>query len=140
MSRRIVPVTISEYLEILELAQEIHKEKDEPIPSFQASKSNELDSCLKTPFTSYMGVLLYKGFIRKASMLFYLLCRNHVLVNGNKRLACLCLSWFCYKNHHNLEIPQDEFYNLAKETVLASEDDKAKTLKKIEKAILKYLQ
>lgn len=72
-------------------------------------------------------------------MLFYLFARNHILVNGNKRLACLCLSFFCFKQGHQLLIPDDIFYKLAKDTVLADEVNKKKTIRMIEKVIRKYL-
>ncbi|HTB51500.1 MAG TPA: Fic family protein [Ferruginibacter sp.] len=136
---RIRPVTVDEYLQIIEIAKEIHAQKAEPIPSFHNSKKHELESCLQTPFTGFGGKLFYKGFIHKASMLFYLLARNHVMANGNKRLACLCLSYFCFINNRFLVIPENVFYDLAKETVLASEEDKDTTILKIEKTVLKYI-
>ncbi len=139
MNRRIKPLTVFEYLQLLDYAKNKHVERDEPIPSFQQSKINELESCLQTPFQGFGGVLFYKGFIKKACMLFYLLSRNHVLTNGNKRLACLCLSYFCYRNGYILFIPEFIFYRLAKETVLADENNKEKTIKAIEKTIKQYL-
>ncbi|QQG42451.1 MAG: Fic family protein [Candidatus Giovannonibacteria bacterium] len=44
-----------------------------------------LESCLATPFHSFGGKSAYKGLIGKASMLFYLLVKNHPFQNGNKR-------------------------------------------------------
>src|ERR1044071_4851799 len=121
MSRRISPLTVTEFLVVLEFAKKIHAEKEEPIPSFHESKINELESCLQTPFQSFGGISLYKGLVNKASMLFYLLARNHVLSNGNKRMACLCMSFFCFKNGYHLLIPEQVLYHLAKYTVMAKE-------------------
>lgn len=116
----------------------MHKSREEPIPQFQNSKLPELESCLCTPFQGFQGFLFYRGLVHKASMLFYLLARNHVLSNGNKRLACLCTSFFCHLNGYDIFIPEVEFYNLAKEVVVANENDKEKTIKKIEKVINRY--
>lgn len=72
-------------------------------------------------------------------MLFYLFARNHVLANGNKRMAIQCLSYFCFKNGYELNIPEEEFYELAESTLLAKEEDKDATLKKIRKTVQRYL-
>lgn len=137
---KLVPLTVDQFLSLVVFAQEIHKQKDEPIPSFHHSKINELESCLKTPFGGFGGRLFYKGLIPKASMLFYLLARNHVMGNGNKRLACLSLSFFCFINNKHLFLPDNIFYDLAKYAVLAKEDDKDETIRKIEKTIRKYIK
>ena len=51
----------------------------------------------------------------------------------------MCLYYFCYKNGYQLRIPDDEFYKLAKETVMASEINKDITLKKVRITIQKFL-
>lgn len=137
MSRCINSITVEEFIELVKMAQEIHIEKLEPIPNFQETKLNELESSLNTPFMGFNGILFYPGFLKKAAILFYLLARNHVLGNGNKRTACLCLDYFCFKNKRQLTLSEDSLYQLAKFTVIAKEEDQNKTLYYIETLLRK---
>ena len=129
---RIKKLDVKTFLDLINLAQLIHTEKKEPIPAFSNSKIGELESCLDTPFMGYGGKLFYKGLIKKASILFYFLARNHVMSNGNKRLACLSLSYFCFINGKWLNATEPNLYKLTLNTVIAAEDDKDKTIRSIE--------
>ncbi len=106
-------ITLPEFIWLVENAQMTHYAKKEPIPLLLPTNYDRADSCLKTPFQTFGGRHLYQGFMRKAAVLFYLLNKNHVLSNGNKRMACLTLGYFCYINGKTLTIPSDRFYLLA---------------------------
>jgi len=58
---------------------------DEPIPSFGSRYPNILESCLAVPFQTFNRKNLYRGLVKKAAILFYLLIKNHPFQNGNKR-------------------------------------------------------
>jgi prophage maintenance system killer protein len=73
---------------LVNYAQERHSNKSEPIPKF-GSNTERLESCLNTPFQRFGGKYLYAGVLNKAAILFYLINKNHPLVNGNKRMACI---------------------------------------------------
>jgi len=62
------------------LAQEILS-FDEPIPDFSTRFPNILESCLATPFQSFFQKSLYPTLISKASILFYLMIKNHPFQN-----------------------------------------------------------
>ena len=105
---------------------------NEPIPDFSTRFPNILESCLAAPFQSFARKSLYSGFISKASMLFYLMIKNHPFQNGNKRIAMTTLFVFLYKNRKWLKVDTQELYNFTvwiaqspprvnKETVLAIE-------------------
>ena len=47
-----------------------------------------LESALKSPFQSYGGEELYPGIQAKAARLCYGLVKNHVMIDGNKRIGC----------------------------------------------------
>ncbi len=79
------------------LAQEILS-FNEPIPDFSTRFPNILESCLAVPFQRFTGKSLYPNLISKASILFYLLIKNHPFQNGNKRIAMTTLFYFLYKN------------------------------------------
>jgi death-on-curing family protein len=81
--------------------------------------------------------VLYLGFIKKSAILFYLLIKNHYLENGNKRMACFTLSFFCEINGYDFDIDEISYYNLSKS--VASSTDKNEALLLIEKELKKYL-
>lgn len=106
---------------------------NEPIPDFAARFPNILESCLATPFQSFSGKSLYSGLLSKASILFYLLIKNHPFHNGNKRIAIATLFYFLYKNKKWMEVDTQELYNF---TVWVSQSPpkvNRETVKAIEK-------
>ena len=86
---------------------------DEPIPNFSTRFPNILESCLNTPFQRFNKRSLYKGFVSKAAMLFYLMIKNHPFQNGNKRVAITTLLLFLYKNHKWLDTSNETLYRFA---------------------------
>ena len=92
------------------LAQEIMA-FDEPIPSFGTRFPNILESCLATPFQTFGGKSLYSTLFDKASILFYLMIKNHPFQNGNKRIAMTTLFVLLYKNGKWLKTDTQELYN-----------------------------
>ena len=89
---RIVTVADVEYL-AFRLAKE-HLAFDEPIPDFSTRFPHVLESCLLTPFQTFSGKDLYPSLAAKASVLFYLMIKNHPFQNGNKRIAITTLLVF----------------------------------------------
>lgn len=86
---------------------------DEPIPDFSTRYPHVLESCLTTPFQTFGKKQLYKGLVNQASMLFYLLIKNHPFQNGNKRIAVTGLFVFLYNNRKWLKVDNQELYNFA---------------------------
>lgn len=85
---------------------------NEPIPDFSTRPPNILESCLAAPFQTFEGKFLYQGFTFRASMLFYLMIKNHPFENGNKRVAMTTLFTFLYANKKWLIADTQELYNL----------------------------
>lgn len=86
---------------------------DEPIPGFNTRFPNILESCIAVPFQKFEKKSLYKGFIEKASILFYLMIKNHPFQNGNKRIAMTTLLYFFFKNEKWISADPKELYNFA---------------------------
>lgn len=86
---------------------------DEPIPPFTTRYPEKLESCLAIPFQQFSKKQLYKGLNGKASILFYLMIKNHPFQNGNKRIAVTSLLVFLYKNKKWLKVDTKELYNFA---------------------------
>lgn len=128
---RIITVKEVEYL-AFQLAQEILA-FNEPIPDFSTRFPNILESCLATPFQSFSKKSLYPGLISKASMLFYLMIKNHPFQNGNKRIAITTLFVFLYKNKKWIKVDSQELYNFTVWVALSPPHFKDETLKATEK-------
>lgn len=94
------------------LAKEL-MEFDEPIPPFTTRYPEKLESCLATPFQQFSKKQLYRGFLGKAGIMFYLMIKNHPFQNGNKRIAVATLLVFLYKNKKWINVDTKELYNFA---------------------------
>ncbi len=111
---------------------------DEPIPEFASRFPNMLESCLATPFQMFGGKQLYRGLIGKASMLFYLMIKNHPFKNGNKRIAVTTLIVFLHRNKQWLQVDPVELYRFAKWVAESDPMFKDQTISSIEKFIQIY--
>jgi len=105
----IITIADVEYL-AFQLAKE-HLSFDEPIPDFSTRFPNVLESCVVTPFQSFSGKALYPTLIAKASILFYLMIKNHPFQNGNKRIAITTVLTFLFSNGKWLKADAQELYN-----------------------------
>lgn len=111
----------------------------EPIPDFSTRFPNILESCLATPFQSFSGKSFYPSLIAKASILFYLMVKNHPFQNGNKRIAMTTLFVFLHKNKKWLKVDTQEMYNFTVWIASSPRRLKAETIKAIEKFIQSYM-
>ena len=70
-----------------------------------------------TRFQSFSGKDLYPTLATKASILFYLMIKNHPFQNGNKRIAITTLLTFLYENGKwilAIIAEESDFYTFAK--------------------------
>jgi len=88
-----------------------YREYGEPIPDFDTSNEGVLESCLRTPFAKFSKKSLYPTLISKASILFYLIIKNHPFQNGNKRIAITTTQLFLFKNKKWLDVEEGTLYN-----------------------------
>jgi death on curing protein len=140
MSRKVKPVSSEEFQFLIEAAIKHHFMSDEPIPKLNHEGIGKLESSLRTPFSRYFGFAQYPSLVSKGAILFYLLCKNHCLLNGNKRMACLTTGWFFHRNGYELLIPQDFYYFLAITVVNSDESQKEEMLSTIRGAIKIHLK
>lgn len=87
---------------------------NEPIPEFRTRFPHVLESCLATPFQTFNKKNLYSGLIKKTSVLFYLMIKNHPFQNGNKRIAITTLLYVLHKNNKWLKVDAVELYNFSR--------------------------
>jgi len=85
----------------------------EPIPDFSTRFPNILESCLAVPFQKFNKKDVYIGLVEKASILFYLMIKNHPFQNGNKRIAMTTLFVLLFKNKKWQKVDNQELYNFA---------------------------
>jgi death-on-curing family protein len=112
---------------------------DEPIPDFSTCLPNILESCLANPFQSFSGKSLYPGLISKASILFYLMIKNHPFQNGNKRIAMTALFVFLHKNNKWIKVDIQELYNFTVWVAQSPRKVKEEVVKAIEKFLKAYI-
>lgn len=112
----------------MELARNSHETNNEPIPELNPSTMDKLDSCLQSPFQNVFGQVLYWGVNRKASILFYLLIKNHPLANGNKRMAIVCTRYLYQLSGYKQNAEPETFYTLAHYVANSNSEDKDKVL------------
>jgi death on curing protein len=111
----------------------------EPIPDFSTRYTNQLERCIEAPFQSFGGRQLYPGLIKKASILFYLMIKNHPFQNGNKRLAMTTLLMFLIQNKKWVKVDTKEFYNFAVWVAESNAKLKDDTIRAIETFLGNYI-
>lgn len=126
-----------EYL-AFRLAKE-HLSFNEPIPDFSTRFPNVLESCVLTPFQRFSGKALYRTLVAKASILFYLMIKNHPFQNGNKRIAITTLLVFLDKNNKWLKVDSQNLYNFTVWVAQSPAELKESVVMGIEKFIKTYL-
>lgn len=134
---KIISVKEVEYI-AYRLAKELLSFK-EPIPEFATRFPNILESCMAVPFQTFLGKTPYPKFLSKASILFYLMIKNHPFQNGNKRIAMTSLFVFLYKNTKWIKVDIQELYNLTMWIAQSPAGAKDETVKVIEKFLNKHL-
>lgn len=70
-----------------------------------------LESALSRPQATVVGQDAYPSVHGKAAALLHSLTKNHCLVDGNKRLAWLATTVFCYINGFYVDAPDDDAYD-----------------------------
>jgi death on curing protein len=111
----------------------------ESIPDFETRYADSLERSINTPFQSFGGKQLYPGLLKKASVLFYLMIKNHPFQNGNKRIAMTTLFLFLFENEKWLRVDPKELYNFAKWVAESNPKLMNPTLAAIEAFLKEYL-
>ncbi len=134
---KIFTVSDVQYL-AFRLAKE-HLAFDEPIPDFSTRFPHVLESCLLTPFQTFSGKDLYPSIAVKASVLFYLMIKNHPFQNGNKRIAITTLLVFLLLNGKWIRADTQELYNFTVWVAQSPSGLKDQVVGAIEKFIRRHL-
>lgn len=112
---------------------------DEPIPEFSTRYPDRLESCLQQPFVELMGLDPYPGLAAKASILFYLMTKNHPFMNGNKRLAVTTILNLLAKNGKWLKASPEALYRIARKVASSDPREKDVVVKALELFIVKNM-
>lgn len=111
---------------------------DEPIPPFETRFPKVLESCLNTPFQTYNKHDLYRSLSDKATILFYLMIKNHPFQNGNKRLAVTTLFVFLAINNYWPIVQPRKLYSLATWVAESKPDLKDQVMAGVKDFIVRY--
>ena len=122
----------------IKLAQ-AHLGGTQPIPAFHTRYPDRLESCLAIPFQEFGGYSPYPTLIKKASILFYLMNKNHPFQNGNKRIALTTLLTFLFFNDKWLEVSARYLYVFAIQIASSDAILKDEMVKLCEGYIIKHM-
>jgi death-on-curing protein len=114
-------------VEVEELAFELarkHMEFDEPIPDFSSRFPGILEGCLAVPFQRFFGHDPYPTLVAKASILFYLMIKDHPFENGNKRIAITTLFVLLYLNGKWLQVDMTDLHHFTVRVAESKPEDK----------------
>ncbi len=139
MRKKTQAITIEEVEWLAHKLAKKHLEWNEKIPDFSTRFPNILESCLHTPFQTYGKKDLYPTLEGKASILFYLMIKNHPFQNGNKRIAVTTLLVFLYLNKKWLKINPEKLYKTSVWVAESDPDHKEGVLIAMRDFIKKYL-
>ena len=73
---------------------------NESITLFAVEKDNGLESIINDIYSTFDGEDVYKSVEEKAANILYLIVKNHVFIDGNKRIAATIFIYFL--NYYNL--------------------------------------
>jgi death on curing protein len=90
---------------------------------FTVRDSGLLESVLARPRASAGGRDAYTSIHEKAAALLLSLCRNHGVVDGNKRLALAAVLAFYGMNGYRLTMSNDDAYDLVAGIAAGGPDD-----------------
>ncbi|KKR62843.1 hypothetical protein A2643_00725 [Candidatus Nomurabacteria bacterium RIFCSPHIGHO2_01_FULL_39_220] len=111
----------------------------EPIPDFSTRYTNALERSIEAPFQTFGCKQLYPSLLKKSSILFYLMIKNHPFQNGNKRLAMTTLFIFLFQNKKWLKVDNQELYNFARWVAESNAKLKDDTVRAIETFLRNYM-
>jgi len=86
---------------------------NQPIPEFKTRYPNVLESCLAISFQTFDGKELYPSFVKKLSIMFYLMNKNHPFQNGNKRIAVTTLLYALSEEKKWIRVSTKQLYETA---------------------------
>ena len=113
---------------------------DEPIDPLDQSTINKIEGILNIPKQRYYNTTLYPTLEKQSSILFYEIIKQHPFINGNKRIACVCLLTNLAINGYWLSISTEKLYEISKLIAESNPIKRSTILKKIENIIRKNLQ
>lgn len=101
--------------------------------AFEARYPGVLESCLSQPFGGTSdGRYYYENPSERLAVFFYLMNNNHPFINGNKRMAVVCLLATLYINGFNLISTNEDVYNAAIIVADSKPHEKEEIIKRIE--------
>jgi death on curing protein len=101
------PASGTEYLSLEDLLDLVNALRAGPVRELGL-----LDSACHRPQASFFGQEAYPTLTGKAAALMHSLAGNHALVDGNKRLAMLATVVFLRINGYDLDLTDDEAFEL----------------------------
>lgn len=108
---KVIYLSLDDFEIIVNQLRDAREEFSEDLPPFDTRYANRLESIINQIQSNYFGVELYPDLEEKASMLFYLINKNHPFLNGNKRIAVMALFVFLSLNREEIYFDEETINN-----------------------------
>ena len=102
------------------------------LPALDHQRMRKIGGIIESVFMNFGGNVLYPGTIKKAAVLFYKIIKNHVLVDGNKRMAVIVLNAFFFSRGKEVSLDYITMYKLAISVAQSDARDQKRVIKSLE--------
>lgn len=119
-----VYLALEDFRTICTELQSFFKKHNDPIPVYEQSYFDKLDSIINTPKKTFDKRELYPSLYDKAACYFYFINKFHPFNNGNKRISIVATGVFLMFNSMNMAASEDEIYNFAKQITISNKKER----------------
>ncbi|OGK20223.1 hypothetical protein A3C23_03250 [Candidatus Roizmanbacteria bacterium RIFCSPHIGHO2_02_FULL_37_13b] len=117
-------LTLTDFEIICSELKDFFKKNKDPLPNFQESYFDKLESVIATPRRTFNKKDLYPGLFEKASCYLYFINKLHPFSNANKRISIVATGVFLMYNRHEFTSDENLMYEFAKKITLSQKDQK----------------
>lgn len=117
-------LTIKDFETICQELQLFFEKHKDPLPNFQDSYFDKLESIIDTPRRTFDKHDLYKTIFEKAGCYFYFINKLHPFANGNKRISIVASGVFLLSNGYEFTADEEMMYRFATKITLSKKDQK----------------
>ncbi len=117
-------LTLKDFEVICQELQHFFIKNNDPLPNFQQSYFDKLDSVIATPKRSFDKKDLYQDIFAKAACYFYFINKLHPFNNANKRTSIVATGVFLLSNGYEFTADETVMYEFAKSVTLSKREQK----------------
>lgn len=117
-------LTLDDFEVITNELKNFFKKYKDPLPAFEESYFDKLDSVIASPRRTFTRKDLYPNLFDKAACYFYFINKLHPFSNANKRISIVSTGVFLMYNGYEFTAREENMYEFAKQVTLSNKDQK----------------